>query len=188
MSQSSNDCYPTAMHIAAVTEIRSALLPALEHLRAALDAKAQAFANIVKIGRTHTQDATPLTLGQEFSGYAAQVAHGAARIEQSLEALYPLAQGGTAVGTGLNSKREFAPRFAAVVAALTGLPFVTAENKFEALAAHDAYAFAHGSINAVATGLFKIANDIRFLGSGPRSGLGELILPENEPGSSIMPG
>jgi fumarate hydratase class II len=188
MSQSSNDCYPTAMHIAAAIEIRQNLLPALDHLHAALDAKTKAFANIVKIGRTHTQDATPLTLGQEFSGYAAQVKNGAARVRDSLKALYPLAQGGTAVGTGLNSKKAFAKLFAARVAKITGLPFVTAPNKFEALAAHDAYAYAHGAINALATGLFKIANDIRFLGSGPRSGLGELVLPENEPGSSIMPG
>ena len=188
MSQSSNDCYPTAMHIAAAIEIHNHLLPALAHLQAALEAKAKAFAGIVKIGRTHTQDATPLTLGQEFSGYAAQVKNGAARIRESLKALYPLAQGGTAVGTGLNSKKAFAKLFAARVVKLTGLPFVTAPNKFEALAAHDSYAFAHGAVNALATGLFKIANDIRFLGSGPRSGLGELLLPENEPGSSIMPG
>jgi fumarate hydratase class II len=188
MSQSSNDSYPTAMHIAAALEIRERLIPALEHLHAALDAKAKEFADIVKIGRTHTQDATPLTLGQEFSGYAAQVEFGIARVKQALEWLYPLAQGGTAVGTGLNAKPEFAAAFAERVAAITGLPFVTAPNKFEALAAHDAYAFVHGALNSVATALFKIANDIRFLGSGPRSGLGELILPENEPGSSIMPG
>ncbi|HEX2216415.1 MAG TPA: class II fumarate hydratase [Xanthobacteraceae bacterium] len=188
MSQSSNDCFPTAMHIAAAVAIHRDLLPALGHLQAALERKTKAFAHIVKIGRTHTQDATPLTLGQEFSGYAAQVKTGAARINESLKAIYPLAQGGTAVGTGLNSKRAFAKLFAARVAALTGLPFVTAANKFEALAAHDAYAFVHGALNAIAAGLFKIANDIRFLGSGPRSGLGELILPENEPGSSIMPG
>jgi fumarate hydratase class II len=188
MSQSSNDSYPTAMHIAAALEIRERLIPALEHLHAALDVKAKEFADIVKIGRTHTQDATPLTLGQEFSGYAAQVEFGIARVKQALEWLYPLAQGGTAVGTGLNAKPEFAAAFAERVAAITGLPFVTAPNKFEALAAHDAYAFVHGALNSVATALFKIANDIRFLGSGPRSGLGELILPENEPGSSIMPG
>jgi fumarate hydratase, class II len=188
MSQSSNDCFPTAMHIAAAIAIHRELLPALEHLHAALQAKTEQFAAIVKIGRTHTQDATPLTLGQEFSGYAAQVQYGAARIRQSLSALYPLAQGGTAVGTGLNSKRAFAKIFAARVAKITGLPFVTAPNKFEALAAHDGYAYVHGALNALATGLFKIANDIRFLGSGPRSGLGELVLPENEPGSSIMPG
>jgi fumarate hydratase, class II len=188
MSQSSNDCFPSAMHIAAVLAIHHELLPALDHLHAALRTKTEQFASIVKIGRTHTQDATPLTLGQEFSGYAAQVHNGAIRIRHSLSALYPLAQGGTAVGTGLNSKRGFAKLFAARVARLTGLPFVTAVNKFEALAAHDAYAFVHGALNALATGLFKIANDIRLLGSGPRSGLGELILPENEPGSSIMPG
>ena len=151
-------------------------------------AEAKAFAGIVKIGRTHTQDATPLTLGQEFSGYAAQVKIGLARVRLALEELYPLAQGGTAVGTGLNAKPEFAKLVAAKIAALTGLPFVSAPNKFEALASHDAIVFAHGALNSVATGLFKIANDIRLLGSGPRSGLGELILPENEPGSSIMPG
>jgi len=188
MSQSSNDTFPTAMHIAAVEEITHRLLPALEQLHTALDAKAKAFADIIKIGRTHTQDATPLTLGQEFSGYAAQVAAGIARVKLVLKDLYPLAQGGTAVGTGLNAHPKFARAFAQRVAALTNLPFVTAPNKFEALAAHDAYVFAHGALNAVATGLFKIANDIRLLGSGPRSGLGELILPENEPGSSIMPG
>ncbi len=188
MSQSSNDCFPTAMHIAAAIAIHHDLLPALDHLHAALRAKTKEFASIIKIGRTHTQDATPLTLGQEFSGYAAQMQNGIARIRQSLSAIYPLAQGGTAVGTGLNAKRAFAKRFAARVAEITGLPFVTAPNKFEALAAHDSYAFVHGALNAMATGLFKIANDIRFLGSGPRSGLGELILPENEPGSSIMPG
>ena len=188
MSQSSNDCFPTAMHIAAAIEVNESLLPALTHLQAALETKAKAFAHIVKIGRTHTQDATPLTLGQEFSGYAEQVKAGAARVRTTLKGLYPLAQGGTAVGTGLNSKRAFAKAFAARAAKITGLPFVSAPNKFEALAAHDAYAFTHGALNALAAGLFKIANDIRFLGSGPRSGLGELILPENEPGSSIMPG
>jgi fumarate hydratase, class II len=188
MSQSSNDCFPTAMHIAAALEIRHRLIPALEHLHAALDRKAKAFADIVKIGRTHLQDATPLTLGQEFSGYAAQVHSGLERVKQSMTALYPLAQGGTAVGTGLNAKPAFARLFAAKVAELTKLPFVSAPNKFEALASHDAYAAVHGAINSVATGLFKIANDIRLLGSGPRSGIGELILPENEPGSSIMPG
>ncbi len=188
MSQSSNDCFPTAMHIAAAEEIHGALLPALAHLHDALGAKVKAFSGIVKIGRTHTQDATPLTLGQEFSGYAAQVKEGARRAQSVLRDLYPLAQGGTAVGTGLNSPPQFAKMFAQRVAAFTKLPFVTAPNKFEALASHDAYAFAHGALNAIATGLFKIANDIRFLGSGPRSGLGELILPENEPGSSIMPG
>jgi fumarate hydratase class II len=188
MSQSSNDCFPTAMHIAAAVEIAGSLLPALEHLHGALAAKSKAFAKIIKIGRTHTQDATPLSLGQEFSGYAAQVKSGAARIKDAAKSLYPLAQGGTAVGTGLNAHPRFAAMFAERAAAITGLPFVSAPNKFEALAAHDAYAFAHGALNAMAAGLFKIANDIRFLGSGPRSGLGELILPENEPGSSIMPG
>jgi fumarate hydratase class II len=188
MSQSSNDCFPTAMHIAAALEIALLLDPALAHLQDALQKKVKAFASIIKIGRTHMQDATPLTLGQEFSGYAAQVKSGIARVRLGLKGLYPLAQGGTAVGTGLNSKPRFAKLFAKRVAETTRLPFVSAPNKFEALAAHDAYAFAHGAINSVATGLFKIANDIRLLASGPRSGLGELILPENEPGSSIMPG
>jgi fumarate hydratase class II len=188
MSQSSNDSFPTAMHIAAAQEIVHRLLPALAHLQAALEKKSKEFARIVKIGRTHTQDATPLTLGQEFSGYAAQVKHGRARVQTSLKELYPLAQGGTAVGTGLNAKPQFAKLIAKKIAALTDLPFVTAPNKFEALASHDAIVFAHGALSSVATGLFKIANDIRLLGSGPRSGLGELILPENEPGSSIMPG
>ena len=188
MSQSSNDTFPTAMHIAAAAQIRHSLLPALEHLRAALAAKSEEWAHIVKIGRTHTQDATPLTLGQEFSGYAAQLGLGIGRVEAALDGLYDLAQGGTAVGTGLNAKRGFADAFAAEVAAVTGLPFRSAPNKFEALAANDAYVFAHGALNTVAVSLFKIANDIRFLGSGPRSGLGELSLPENEPGSSIMPG
>jgi fumarate hydratase class II len=188
MSQSSNDSFPTAMHIAAAEEIAHRLIPALMHLQRALDQKTREFAHIVKIGRTHTQDATPLTLGQEFSGYAAQVKSGIARCRLALKAVYPLAQGGTAVGTGLNAKPQFAKRVARKIASLTGLPFVTAPNKFEALAAHDALVFAHGALNSVATGLFKIANDIRLLGSGPRSGLGELILPENEPGSSIMPG
>jgi len=188
MSQSSNDCFPTAMHIAAAQEIVHRLIPALTHLHAALETKTKAFARIVKIGRTHTQDATPLTLGQEFSGYAAQVKSGIARVRAGLKELYPLAQGGTAVGTGLNAKRPFAKLFAKKVAAITGLPFVSAPNKFEALASHGALAFAHGALNALAADLFKIANDIRFLGSGPRSGFGELLLPENEPGSSIMPG
>jgi fumarate hydratase class II len=188
MSQSSNDCFPTAMHIAAATEITRSLLPALAHLDAALERKRKAFAGIVKIGRTHTQDATPLTLGQEFSGYAAQVKSGRGRVAQGVKHLHSLAQGGTAVGTGLNSKPRFAKLVAKRIAALTGLPFVTAPNKFEALASHDAIVFAHGALTSVATGLFKIANDIRLLASGPRSGLGELILPENEPGSSIMPG
>jgi len=188
MSQSSNDSFPTAMHIAAARAIVDNLIPALSELGRALRVKEKAFAGIVKIGRTHTQDATPLTLGQEFSGYAAQVESGIARLRLALKELYPLAQGGTAVGTGLNSKPRFAKLFARQVASITKLPFTSATNKFEALATNDAYVFAHGAINSVATGLFKIANDIRFLGSGPRSGLGELILPENEPGSSIMPG
>jgi fumarate hydratase class II len=188
MSQSSNDTYPTAMHVACVEEIVHRLLPALTHLHGALDDKARAWTEIVKIGRTHTQDATPLTLGQEFSGYAQQVANGIARIELTLPALMELAQGGTAVGTGLNAPIGFAAAVAARIAAITGLPFTSAPNKFEALAAHDAMVFSHGAINTVAASLFKIANDIRFLGSGPRAGLGELALPENEPGSSIMPG
>jgi fumarate hydratase class II len=188
MSQSSNDSFPTAMHIAAATHILSDLIPALEELLHVLRQKEKAFAGIVKIGRTHTQDATPLTLGQEFSGYAAQVESGIARLRTAVRDLFPLAQGGTAVGTGLNTKPRFARTFARHVARITKLPFTSAANKFEALASNDAYVFAHGAINSVATGLFKIANDIRLLGSGPRSGLGELILPENEPGSSIMPG
>jgi fumarate hydratase class II len=188
MSQSSNDSFPTAMHIAAAQEIGRRLIPALMHLQTALHAKAKEFHAIVKIGRTHTQDATPMTLGQEFSGYAAQVSSGISRLKAGLKELYPLAQGGTAVGTGLNAKRGFAKAFAKRAAAVTGLPFVSAPNKFEALASHGALAFAHGALNALATDLFKIANDIRFLGSGPRSGFGELLLPENEPGSSIMPG
>ncbi len=188
MSQSSNDTYPTAMHVAAAEQVVHDLLPALKHLHAALDAKAKAWAGIIKIGRTHTQDATPLTLGQEFSGYAQQVANGIARIEMTLPMLMQLAQGGTAVGTGLNAPKGFAEAVAAKIAEITGLPFTTAPNKFEALAAHDAMVFTHGALNTVAASLFKIANDIRFLGSGPRSGLGELSLPENEPGSSIMPG
>jgi fumarate hydratase, class II len=188
MSQSSNDSFPTAMHIAAAMRITANLVPALGELHRALRKKEKAFAGIVKIGRTHTQDATPLTLGQEFSGYAAQVESGIARLRLTVRDLYPLAQGGTAVGTGLNSKPKFARLFARHVAKSTKMPFTSAANKFEALASNDAYVFAHGAINSVATGLFKIANDIRLLGSGPRSGLGELILPENEPGSSIMPG
>src|SRR6478752_6413593 len=188
MSQSSNDTYPTAMHIACAEEIQHRLLPALRHLHKALDAKAEAWAHIIKIGRTHTQDATPLTLGQEFSGYATQVANGIRRIESTLPDLMQLAQGGTAVGTGLNAPIGFAEKVAARIAAITGLPFTSAPNKFEALAAHDAMVMSHGAINTVAASLFKIANDIRLLGSGPRSGLGELSLPENEPGSSIMPG
>ncbi|MDE1571187.1 class II fumarate hydratase [Aquabacter sp. P-9] len=188
MSQSSNDTYPTAMHVACAEEIVHRLLPALRTLHGALADKAKAWSSIIKIGRTHTQDATPLTLGQEFSGYAQQVENGIARIESTLPALMQLAQGGTAVGTGLNAPVGFAEKVAEHIAAITGLPFTTAPNKFEALAAHDAMVFSHGAINTVAASLFKIANDIRFLGSGPRSGLGELSLPENEPGSSIMPG
>jgi fumarate hydratase class II len=188
MSQSSNDSFPTAMHIAAAEGILGDLVPALGELLELLRGKERAFADIVKIGRTHTQDATPLTLGQEFSGYAAQVESAIARLHTVTNDLFPLAQGGTAVGTGLNAKPRFAKLFAKHVAKITDLPFTSAPNKFEALASHDAYVFAHGAINAAATGLFKIANDIRLLGSGPRSGLGELILPENEPGSSIMPG
>jgi fumarate hydratase class II len=188
MSQSSNDTFPTAMHVACAEQVVNDLIPALKHLHAALDAKARAWDHIIKIGRTHTQDATPLTLGQEFGGYAQQVANGIERIEQTLPKLMELAQGGTAVGTGLNAPVGFAEQVAERIAAITGLPFTTAPNKFEALAAHDAMVFSHGAINTVAASLFKIANDIRFLGSGPRSGLGELALPENEPGSSIMPG
>ena len=188
MGQSSNDSFPTAMHIATAIEATRLLLPALDVLQAALQAKETEFAHIIKIGRTHTQDATPITLGQEFSGYRAAVEYGQARIVKNLADVYYLAQGGTAVGTGLNSTPEFAADFAAKVATLTGLPFQTAANKFEALASHGALNQFHGSLNALAADLLKIANDIRFLGSGPRSGLGELSLPENEPGSSIMPG
>ena len=188
MSQSSNDTYPTAMHIACAEEIHHRLLPALKHLHAALAAKVAAWKDIIKIGRTHTQDATPVTLGQEFSGYAAQVENGIARIEQTMPKLMELAQGGTAVGTGLNAPVGFDKMVAERIAKITGMAFTTAPNKFEALAAHDAMVFSHGAINTVAASLFKIANDIRLLGSGPRSGLGELALPENEPGSSIMPG
>ena len=187
-SQSSNDTFPTAMHIAAAEEAACRLVPALEHLHAALSDKAGAWADIVKIGRTHLQDATPLTLGQEFSGYTTQIKYALERIRTSLPRLLALAQGGTAVGTGLNAKPGFAEAFAAEVAGFTGLEFVTAENKFEALAAHDAFVEMSGMLNTVAASLNKIANDIRLLGSGPRSGLGELSLPENEPGSSIMPG
>ncbi|MEP5263454.1 MAG: class II fumarate hydratase, partial [Nitratireductor sp.] len=180
MSQSSNDTFPTAMHVACAEEIHHRLIPALQKLRNALNDKAQAWNHIIKIGRTHTQDATPLTLGQEFSGYTAQIENGIARIEQTLPKLMELAQGGTAVGTGLNAPVGFAEKVAEQIAAITKLPFKTAPNKFEALAAHDAMVFSHGAINTVAASLFKIANDIRFLGSGPRSGLGELSLPENE--------
>ena len=188
LGQSSNDTFPTAMHIAAAEEIAYRLNPALSHLYKALKDKAEAFQDVLKIGRTHMQDATPLTLGQEFGGYAAQIDHGIERLKMSLAGLYALAQGGTAVGTGLNTHPDFAEIFAAKIAKMTKLPFVTAENKFEALAGHDAFVFAHGALTTVATSMFKIANDIRMLGSGPRSGLGELLLPENEPGSSIMPG
>jgi fumarate hydratase, class II len=188
MSQSSNDTFPTAINVAAAGEIEARLLPALAAMHEALDAKAGAWAHIVKIGRTHTQDATPLTLGQEFSGYAAQVGNAIARVRATLPGLCELAQGGTAVGTGLNAPKGFAEAVAKAIAEATDLPFTSAPNKFEALAAQDALLFAHGALNTLAAGLFKIANDIRYLGSGPRSGLGELALPENEPGSSIMPG
>ncbi len=188
MSQSSNDCFPTAMHIACAEEIHHRLLPALRVLHNALNDKAQAWKGIIKIGRTHTQDATPVTLGQEFSGYAKQIENGIKRLEMTLPMLMELAQGGTAVGTGLASPQGFAEAVADRIAAITKLPFTSAPNKFEALAAHDAMVFSHGAITTVAMSCFKIANDIRFLGSGPRSGLGELALPENEPGSSIMPG
>ncbi len=188
LSQSSNDTFPTAMHIAAVMEITGRLAPAVRRLRDALDAKAQAFASVVKIGRTHLMDAVPLTLGQEFSGYVAQLDADLVRLDQSLGALYELAAGGTAVGTGLNTHPEFGVRVAAAIAELTHQPFVTAPNKFAALAAHDALVFAHGAIKTLAGSLTKVADDLRWLGSGPRSGLGELRLPENEPGSSIMPG
>ncbi|MEX6724870.1 class II fumarate hydratase [Parapedomonas caeni] len=186
--QSSNDSIPTAMHVAAARELATRLLPALQHLHATLDAKARDWAGLVKIGRTHLQDATPITLGQEFSGYAHQVAMGVTRLEACLPRLHQLAQGGTAVGTGLNSGPGFAEAVAAELAAITGLPFVTAPNKFEALASHDTLVELSGALNTIAVSLNKIANDIRLLGSGPRSGLGELALPENEPGSSIMPG
>ncbi|KAI8062406.1 fumarate hydratase precursor rhizopus oryzae [Gongronella butleri] len=188
MSQSSNDTFPTAMHVAAVVEINQRLIPALTELRDALKVKADEFNHIIKIGRTHMQDATPLTLGQEFSGYVQQVTYGIERVESSLDRLYNLAQGGTAVGTGINTRKGFDVKVAAAIADITGMPFRTAPNKFEALAAHDAIVEAHGQLNVVAVSLMKIANDIRFLGSGPRCGLGELELPQNEPGSSIMPG
>ncbi|XP_063589185.1 fumarate hydratase, mitochondrial-like isoform X2 [Penaeus indicus] len=187
-SQSSNDTYPTAMHIATAVEIHNTLLPGLEALHKALDAKAKEYADIVKIGRTHTQDATPLTLGQEFSGYAQQIEFGIQRVKACLPRVYMLAAGGTAVGTGLNTRVGFAEKVAEKVSQLTGLPFETAPNKFEALAAHDAMVEVSGALNVIACSIMKIANDIRFLGSGPRCGLGELSLPENEPGSSIMPG
>jgi fumarate hydratase, class II len=188
MSQSSNDTFPTAMHIACAEEIHHRLLPALQQLRNALNDKAQAWKHIIKIGRTHTQDATPVTLGQEFSGYTQQIDNGIRRIEQTLPDLMQLAQGGTAVGTGLAAPIGFAEKVAERIAAITHMKFTTAHNKFEALAAHDAMVMSHGAITTVAMSCFKIANDIRFLGSGPRAGLGELSLPENEPGSSIMPG
>lgn len=188
MSQSSNDSFPTAMHVAAVTEIHNSLLPALVELRDALRHKAEEFKNIIKIGRTHLQDATPLTLGQEFSGYVQQIENGIHRVEAVIPRLSLLAQGGTAVGTGLNTKKGFDVKIATEVSRITGLEFKTAPNKFEALACHDALVEAHGALNVLACSLMKIANDIRFLGSGPRCGFGELLLPENEPGSSIMPG
>ena len=188
MSQSSNDTFPTVMHVAAVRQIDQLLIPALQHLQKALEAKSKKFNRLIKIGRTHLQDATPLTLGQEFSGYATQVKYGVARVKDTLPRLYRLAQGGTAVGTGLNAPVGFDKRVAAQIAKITGQPFKTAENKFEALAAHDAVVEASGAMNTLAASLMKIASDIRLLGSGPRSGLGELSLPENEPGSSIMPG
>ncbi|MBT2790790.1 class II fumarate hydratase [Paraburkholderia strydomiana] len=186
--QSSNDVFPTAMHVAAAHGIVKHLLPALKTLRDTLDGKAKAFAGIVKIGRTHLQDATPLTLGQEFSGYVAQLDHGIHHVESALPHLYELAQGGTAVGTGLNAHPQFADKVAAAIAKLTGVPFVSAPNKFEVMAAADALVFAHGALKTVAASVNKIANDIRWLASGPRCGLGELSIPENEPGSSIMPG
>ncbi|MGF6537913.1 class II fumarate hydratase [Paraburkholderia youngii] len=186
--QSSNDVFPTAMHVAAADAIVKHLLPALKTLRDTLDGKAKAFTDIVKIGRTHLQDATPLTLGQEFSGYVAQLEHGVRHVESALPHLYELAQGGTAVGTGLNAHPKFADSVAAAIGKLTGLPFVSAPNKFEVMAAADALVFAHGALKTVAASLNKIANDIRWLASGPRCGLGELSIPENEPGSSIMPG
>ncbi|MEN9850705.1 MAG: hypothetical protein RL128_868, partial [Pseudomonadota bacterium] len=188
MGQSSNDTFPTAMHVAIGMMARDVLLPGLEKLHRALAAKSDEFKDIIKIGRTHTQDATPLTLGQEFSGYAKQVERGIERVKMCLPHIYELAQGGTAVGTGLNTRVGFDTRVAAEIAKITSLPFVTAPNKFEALAAHDAMVMFSGALKTVAASLFKIANDLRLLGSGPRSGLGELILPENEPGSSIMPG
>ena len=188
MSQSSNDTFPTAMHIAAVVEITDRLIPSVKRLRDALDVKAKAYVNVTKIGRTHLMDATPLTLGQEFSGYVSQLDADLERLQIILPGLYELAAGGTAVGTGLNTHPEFGDRVAKAIAKMTGKPFITAPNKFAALAAHDALVFAHGAIKTLAASLTKIADDLRWLGSGPRSGLGELQLPENEPGSSIMPG
>ncbi|MBI2707316.1 MAG: class II fumarate hydratase [Proteobacteria bacterium] len=188
LSQSSNDTFPTIMHISTALEIHKNLLPALESLQKALQDKEKAFKSIIKIGRTHLQDATPLTLGQEFSGYATQIKMDIRRITNTLPHLYELAQGGTAVGTGLNANPKFAKAFAEKVADLAGLPFVTAENKFEALASEDTMVEVSGALNVLAVSLMKIGNDIRLLGSGPRSGIGELLLPENEPGSSIMPG
>ena len=188
MSQSSNDTFPTAMHIAVASQINNTLIPALETLRDGLERKAEEFSEIIKIGRTHSQDATPLTLGQEFSGYLTQVRHGLDRVRASLPRIYMLAIGGTAVGTGLNTRRGWAEKVSAKISEITGLPFVSAPNKFEALAAHDALVEVSGALNVVACSIMKIANDLRFLGSGPRCGLGELSLPENEPGSSIMPG
>lgn len=186
--QSSNDSFPTAMHIAAVEQLHHYLLPALSYLKEALDQKSKLFQDIIKVGRTHLQDATPITLGQEFSAYATQIAKGIDRIQRTLPNLYELAQGGTAVGTGLNTRKEFANKFATTIARLTNLPFVTAPNKFEALSAQDGLVELSGALNVIAVSFMKIANDIRLLGSGPRCGIGELLLPENEPGSSIMPG
>jgi fumarate hydratase class II len=188
LGQSSNDCFPTAIHLACARLIHGELLPALDALARAFERKSREYVDVVKIGRTHLQDATPMTLGQELSGYGTQIRLGGERIRRALPDLFSLAQGGTAVGTGLNTHPQFARAFAGRIAELTGLPFVSAANKFEALACHDAIVFVHGALDACAAGLFKVANDIRLLASGPRSGFGELLLPENEPGSSIMPG